>query len=134
MFNKQKRYFKKQLDGVQKMIWDREFKRVKTQLIREELRVEFDNLKSKLSTLETQITSQKEKPIMEAGDIARLDDQKVLLDRDIERLLEKMKALDVEIVGSKPTSDYPNGVQGIDQEIDALRELQIMLNSYIKEL
>ena len=60
MFNKQKRYFRKKLDGVQKMIWDIEFKRAKTQLIREDIRVEYDNMRSKLATLENQIKSQKE--------------------------------------------------------------------------
>ena len=134
MFNKQKRYFRKRLDGVQKMIWDIEFKRAKTQLIREDIRVEYDNMRSKLATLENQIKSQKEKPTMEAGDIARLDDQKVLLDKDIERMLGQMKALDLEVEGSGKTNEYPDGVQGLNQQIDALRELKIMLKSYIKEL
>ena len=133
-FNKQKRHFRKKLDGVQAMIWDLLFKRAKTQSIREDIRVEFDNLKSKLSTLETQIETQKKTPTMEAGDIARLDDQKVLLDKDIERLLAQMKGLDLEVSGSKATNEYPDGVQGINQQIDALRELQIMLKSYLKEL
>mgnify|MGYP001559573048 CR=1 FL=1 len=134
MFNKQKRYFRKKLDGVQKMVWDLEFKKAKTQSIREEIRVEYDNMRSKLATLENQITIQKEKPTMEAGDIARLDDQKVLLDKDIERLLGQMKGLDLEVSGSKSTAEFPDGVQGINQQIDALRELQIMLNAYIKEI
>ena len=134
MFNKQKRYFKKKLDGVQKMEWDMLFKKAKTQSIREDIRVEYDNMRSKLSTLEAQIKTQKEKSTMEAGDIARLDDQKALLDRDVERLLGQMKALDLEVEGSKKTEEYPDGVQGIQQQLDALRELQIMLRSYIKEL
>lgn len=134
LFSWKYRHFSSKIRGVEKMIEDLIFKRAKTQSIREDVRVEFDNLKSKLSTLEGQIASQKEKPSMEAGDIARLDDQKNLLDRDIERLLGQMKGLDLEVVGSKPTSDYPDGVQGINQQLDALRELQIMLKSYIKEI
>ena len=133
-FNKQKRYFSKKLDGVQKMIWDIEFKRAKTQSIREDIRVEYDNMKSKLSTLEAQIKTQKENPTIEAGDIARLDDQKVLLDKDIERLLGQMKGLDLEVEGSGRTNEYPDGVQGLNQQIDALRELQIMLREYIKQI
>ena len=134
MFNKQKRHFKKKLVGVQAMIWDLLFKRAKTQSIREDIRVEFDNLKSKLNVLETQIETQKKTPTMEAGDIARLDDQKVLLDKDIERLLGQMKALDLEVEGSGKTNEYPDGVQGLNQQIDALRELQIMLREYIKQI
>ena len=134
LFNKQKKHFKDKLQGVQRMIWDLEFKKAKTQSIREDIRVEFDNLKGKLNTLETQIETQKKTPTMEAGDIARLDDNKVLLDKDIERLLGQMKGLDLEVSGSKKTAEYPDGIQGIDQQLDALRELQLMLAAYIKEL
>lgn len=134
LFNKQKKHFKDKLSGVQKMIWDLQFKKAKTQSIREDIRMEFDNLKGKLNALETQIESQKKTPTMEAGDIARLDDNKVLLNRDIERLLGQMKGLDIEISGSKKTEEYPDGIQGIDQQLDALRELQLMLKAYIKEI
>src|SRR3990167_3622679 len=133
LFNKQKKHFKDKLQGVQRMIWDLEFKRAKTQSIREDIRVEFDNLKGKLNALESQIETQKKTPTMEVGDIARLDDNKVLLDKDIERLLGQMKGLDLEVSGSKKTSEYPDGIQGIDQQLDALRELQLMLAAYIKE-
>lgn len=134
MFNKKKKYFQQKLDGAQKMIWDFEFKRFKTKEIREEIRMEYDNRKSKLEVLEVQIKSQKENPTMEKGDIARLDDDKVLLERDRDKFLSQMKGLDLEVEGSKPTADYPEGVQGVNQQLDALRELQGMLKSYIKEL
>ena len=112
------------------MIEDLSFKRFKTREIREEIRVEYDNLKSKLSILETQIKAQKDSPTMEKGEIARLDDQKVLLDRDIERYLKQMKGLDLEVEGSRPTAEYPDGVQGINQQLDSLRELIGMLEDY----
>lgn len=131
---KQKAYFKKKLDGVQCMIWDLEFKRAKTQMIREEIRMEYDNLKSKLSVLEGEIKTEKENPKMEKGEAARLDDRKVLIDRDIERFIGQMKGLDLEVNGSKPTEEYRDGVQGINQQLDSLRELQGMLKSYIDAL
>jgi len=128
------RYFLKKLRGVESMIEDFQFKRFKTREIREEMRQEYDNLKAKLSVLETQIKTQKEKPTMEKGEIARLDDSKVLLDRDIERYANQMKALDLEVEGSKPTAEYHDGVQGINDQLDALRELYQMLQDYIKKL
>ena len=142
MFNKQKKYFKQKLDGVQKMIWDLEFKRFKTREIREQIRQEYDNLKAKLSALETQIKQEAEKPTMEKGDIAKLDDQKVLLERDIKRKAEGddglqiigMKQLDMQINGLAPSSDYPDGVQGINDQLEALRELGEILKDYIKSL
>ena len=132
--NKQKKYFKGKLDGVQRMIWDLEFKRAKTQMIREEIRQTYDNLKSRLHILEEDIKKQKETPTMEKGDIARLDDQKVLLERDITRYEAQMKGLDLEVNGSKQTAEYPDGVQGINDQLDALRELKGMLGEYIQKL
>jgi len=142
MFNKQKKYFKEKLNGVQKMIWDLEFKRFKTQEIREQIRQEYDNLKAKLSVLETQIKQQAEKPTMEKGEIARLDDQKVLLERDIKRKAEGddglqiigMKQLDMQINGLAPSNEYPDGVQGINDQLEALRELNEIIKDYIKTL
>ena len=133
MLNWKKKYFGNKVRGVESMILDLEFKRFKTQEIREEVRVEYDNLKNKLALLETQIKQQKENPTMEKGDIARLDDQKVLIERDMERFLNQIKSLDLEVNGSKPTNDYPDGVSGITQQLESLRELKDMLKECIKQ-
>jgi hypothetical protein len=103
-------------------------------MIREDIRVEYDNSKAKLLTLEEKIKSQKENSTMEKGEIARLDDEKVLLERDRDRFLGQMKGLDIEIQGAKPSADLPEGHQGINQQLDALRELQQMLKEYMKEV
>ena len=132
LFNWKRRYFKRKLHGVECMIEDLLFKRFKTREIREEIRQEYDNLRSKLDVLDAKIKSQKDKPTMEKEEIARLDDQKVLIERDIERYLSQMKSLDLEIMGSKPTAEYQDGVQGINQQLDSLQELVEMLRSYIK--
>jgi len=116
------------------MIEDLLFKRFKTREIREDIRQEYDNQKSKLSLLESQIKAEEAKPTMEKGDFARLGDEKVLLERDIERYLQQMKALDLEIQGSNPTAEFHDGVQGINDQLDALRELAEMLKEYIKNL
>lgn len=134
MFNKQKAYFKNKLDGVQKMIWDLEFKRSKTQMIREEVRQEYDKSRAKLDILQTQIKAQKETPTMEEGEIKRLDDQEVFLKRDVERYEAQIKMLDLDVQGTKPTNEYPDGVTGINHQIDSLRELQVMLKEYIKQI
>ncbi len=162
--NKEKKYFKQKLEGVQKMLWDMEFKIQKTRMIREEIRQEYDNLKSKLNVLEAQLKSQSETPILKKEvapenpisenkvvltaeqekeetvrlkakeELARLEDNKVILDKEIEKKIEQMKALDIEINGSKQTNEYPEGVQGITQYIDNLQELKLMLKEYIKKL
>lgn len=127
MFNTQKKYFEKKLEGVQKMVWDLEFKRFKTLEIREEVRQEYDNLKSKRCVVETQLEGNPK-------DKATLEDSKTILTRDIDRLEGQMKSLDMEVFGSKATAEYPNGYDGINQQLDALHELKEMLKSYIKGL
>lgn len=134
MFNTQKKYFKDKLDGVQKMIWDLEFKRFKTREIREEIRVNYDSLRSKLEILQTQINAEKATPTMPVDDAKRLDDQEVLLKRDIERNKAQMDQLDAEVHGANGTAENPEGIQGINDQLEALRALQGMLGSYIKNL
>lgn len=123
------RYFLKKLDGVKKMIADFEFKRFKTEEIREDVRNEYDALKARLQALETQ-----EKQPLKKEELAKLKDQKALTERDLKRYEDQMKGLDLEINGSKKTNEYPEGVNGIVHQLDALRELQEMLKEYIKEL
>ena len=134
IFNRQKRYFKRKNEGVQAMIWDLEFKRSKSQMIREEVRQEYDKSRAKLDILQTQIKAQKDKPSMDEGEIKRLDDQEVLLKRDIERYEAQMRQIDLDIAGSQPTNEHPDGVSGINDQLDSLRELKQMITEYIKQL
>lgn len=129
-----KRYFKDKLKGVQKMIWDFEFKRFKTDELYEEIREERDNQKSKLSVLLARIESEKANPTMESGEIARLDDDKVRLEKSIENLESQMNAINLELHGSKKCVEYPDGLSGVDQTIDSLYELVGMMKSYIKKI
>lgn len=134
MFNWKKKYFNKKIRGVECMIEDLIFKRFKTLEIREEIRQEYDNAKSRLAALDEQIKQEKEKPTLEEGEAKRLDDKKVLLEKDIERLENQMKGLDLEVVGTRPSNEYPEGVTGINETLDSLRELLGMLRTYIKTL
>lgn len=127
-----KAHFKQKLDGTQKMIWDLEFKAHKTREIREDIRKEYDFMLSRIATLETTIaTWPKDK---DEGERKRLEDQKVLAERDAERFKAQLKNLDVEIEGSKKCNEYPDGATGIVQQVDSLVELQGMLKNYIKSL
>src|SRR3990167_195870 len=134
MFNKQVNYFKKKLFGVQCMIWDLEFKRFKTLYVREQIRQEYDGLRSKLEILKTQLASEKDKSSLSVDEFKRLEDTQVTLDKDIERKKQQMAGLDVEINGAKPSAENPEGHQGINETIEALRELQNVTKAYIKDL
>ena len=134
LFNNEKSYFKRKQEAVQKMIWDMEFKRFIVLRDREQIRQEYDGLKSKLHILDSQITSQKENPTMEKGDIARLDDQKVLLERDIQRTEESLAGKDAEVNGLPKSADYPDGVTGINDQLEALHVLYATIPQYLKIL
>lgn len=127
-----KSHFKQKRGGVEKMIWDLEFKIFKTREIREDVRKEYDQAKSRLSILQEQIDNWP--PDKDEGDKKVLEDKLVLLKRDIERFEAQLKSLDLEVEGSVPTKDYPDGVQGIKHQIDSLRELKLMLRDWIKDL
>lgn len=127
-----KEHFKAKLDGVEKMIFDLEFKIFKTKEIREDVRKEYEFMKSRIATLTSQIENfPKEK---DQAEKARLEDDKVRAERDATRFEAQMKNIDSEIYGEKPTADNPNGIAGITDQIDSLRELKGMLKSWIKSL
>lgn len=134
MFNNKKKHFQRKYRGVEQMIWDLEFKRFKTQEIREEIRQKYDNDKARLSQLLDQIKDQGLKPTMEAGEIARLDDQRVLMEKGQEDLERQLKGCDLEVQGSPKTNEYPEGIQGLNQQIENLQELKLMVRDWIKQL
>lgn len=150
-FNWKYKYFLKKLQGVKWMILDLEFKRFKTKEIREEVRQAYDNNKAKLLSLEMRIAEEKkevssgnakldgsvvtyEKPKMPLEEVARLEDEVVRMKRDNERFLGQIKAMDLDVEGSRETNEYPDGVSGINQQLDSLRELEGMLKDYMKTL
>jgi hypothetical protein len=127
-----KMHFKQKLDGVKKMVWDMQFKKFKTSEIREDVRKEYDMMKARIDALDTQIkTWPKEKP---EGDRKRLEDDRVRADVDVKRFEQQIKELDVQIAGSKRTNEYPEGVQGITQDIEGLMELESMLRDWLKRI
>jgi len=128
--SKEYKYFDKKLVGVQYAIWDNEFKRFKTLEIREEIRKEYDNLKSLVLATKDKMNKQgvKKEEVEKMKDI--IDKQEV----DITRYQEQVKGLDKEVHGAKPTAEEPNGADGIDQTIDSLYELKDMIRDYMIKL
>lgn len=164
MFNKKKKYFKHKRNGVQKMIWDLEFKKEKSLMVREEVRREYDGTCARLQIISSRIESQKKDPTqiceihnpevgkekvllakgtcscqyidnhIETGEIERLYDEKERLSLDKERYKLQMKQIDLDVYGSAKNSEFPDGADGIDQQLESLRELKIMVLSYIQKI
>jgi len=124
-----KKHFKMKRDGTQKMIWDLEFKAHKTLQIREEIRQEYDFMNSRIEAFTKQIEATEDKEQRE-----KLEENLKIATSDSERLKQQILGLDLEVTGSKPTKELPEGHTGINMQIDSLRELLGMLNSWIKTL
>lgn len=127
-----KRHFEDRLRGTRATIWDLQFKVFKTREIREGIRRDYDQMKSRISTMEQQI---KDWPAdKDVGDRKRIEDDKVRAERDAERYVKQMQMLDVEVEGAKPTAENPQGHTGLTQQIDSLREVEKMVQDYLKDL
>ena len=124
-------HFKGKLDGTRKVIWDLEFKKFKTREIREDIRREYDNKKQALHASEAAIANFPKEG--DKAEKASLEDQVVILKRDIERHESQLRDIDAQIDGAKPSSDYPEGVMGISEEIDSMRQIEAMLVEWIDQ-
>jgi hypothetical protein len=131
MFDKRK-YFKNSIKVAQRNIWGLEFRRFKTLELREEIRGTYDTVKARLKALEDDIAKQKVNPTMEEGEIKRLDDKKVLMEKEIKGYEDQLKNLDVMIYGSKATAELPQGYVGLNQELDLNRESIESIKKYLK--
>lgn len=112
------------------MIWDLEFKIFKTLEIREDVRKEYDNAKSRLALLDSQLEEQEKNKTLKDEELATIKDHKEICERDLSRYEAQMKQVDLEIYGSKPTEEYPDGVVGIQHQLDSLYELKVMVKKY----
>jgi hypothetical protein len=131
-----KSHFAQKMAGVQKMKWDLEFKIFKTREVREDVRQAYTNECARIEAMKTEIKnwpkdSKEEKHSQ--GEKARREDEVVRAEANRDRYEAQMKQLDVEIEGSKRTNEYPDGVNGIMQDIDGLNELEQMLKEWIKQ-
>jgi hypothetical protein len=116
------------------MIVDLEFKRYKMQQIREDVRLDYDNLKNKRPVLVDQIAAEKLKPTMSKDEAARLDDELVILDRDVKNYEEQMSGMDTEIEGARASSENPEGIKGLNEQIESLHDLKLIVKDYSKTL
>jgi len=132
--SKEFKYFKKKLQNVKYAILDQEFKRFKTLEIREEIRQNYDNIKSRIILLQEQYDKEKEKNELPKEDLEAIKDKITKSEAERDRLEQQIKGLDREVYGVKPTAEEPNGFDGIEQVLESLRELVDMIRDYMKKL
>lgn len=133
MFDK-KKYFKNSIKVALRNIWGLEFRRFKALELREEIRGAYDTTKAKLLAVEGDIAKQKVNPTMEEGEIKKLDDKKVLIEKEIAGYETQLKNIDIMIYGSKQTAEMPEGFVGLNQELDLNRESIESIKKYLKNI
>lgn len=155
MFSKQmneKQYNQRKIKEAQYLIWDWNFKVFKNRVERERYRVEYDQLKAKLDLVNNQMkdfppldaelinldrTDNKliaEKKAKWNDEQNRIDDEKVKMEAELKKYEMNMKQFDIDLNGALPSVDNPEGVPGILQTIDALRDLVEVYKAYTKSL
>lgn len=132
------RHSREKAQQIKRMLFDLDFKRFKSLIIKEEFRKQYDESMNRLTTLQTTLKFRAEekdsKDQKVVDEYKRLEDEETLLKRDIDRLKAQMDFIDAEIKGSNGTPENPEGVQGINQQLSALRELAEINQKYIKTL
>ena len=125
-----KKHFTRKANGVEKMIWDLEFKAFKSRELREDTRKRYESMKSRVYSKQTEIENFKGKD----EDKARLIDEKTRAENEVKKLEIELNAIDAQLNGSKPTNENPDGVLGINEEIDSYAGLLAMLRDWRKTL
>lgn len=133
-------------------------------MIREEVRREYDGLKAKTLIFQTRIKSQLKDPLkiceihnpeagkekvllakgtctceyvdnhVEKAEIETWYDEVERMTVDKDRYEAQMKAMDIDVHGSQKTNEMPDGYDGIDQQLESLRELLGMIKQYIQKI
>src|SRR3990167_7888724 len=132
VFNWKYKHFVKKKRSVLMMVEDLQFKKFKTLQIREKEREDYTSICSRLGDINERIKSEKGEPTLSTDEIKGLDDQKALLERDKERKELRLKEIDIEIQGTRPTDEYPDGADGIEQQIELLHNLAHTIDIWLK--
>lgn len=133
LFNWKYRYFRKLVQDADQRLAELEFKIYSARELREEARQDYDGGTQRLSMLREQIAAEDKNPKLSKDERARLDDQEVLLKKDIETAIEGLKSLDKEIEGSRKTNELPDGYHGMVQEVDAWKARKEMILDYMEK-
>lgn len=140
MFNSKKRFFRKKIDQVEKMVWDLEFKLFKLREMREERRMARDRAVETVQALDNELPKDLKQETKDALLKERAEHQK-----HKDKIEKDLVVLDVRINGiglleGKP-DDYVNEIaaklepgeyNGVLNQIEAGKELVKMYREYIR--
>lgn len=124
LFSKQYWFFKGKINGVQKAIWDIEFKISKSRQVREGVRQDRDRAVEALNQIEARLK----------GVPSDADEQaKIVMADNIKRYEKQMKMVDDQING-KEGNDKEESIIGLLEQIKSYVELKQMYQDYANAL
>ena len=126
-FNRKVRHFKKQIKRAEEALWVLEFRIYEAKEMREDRRRQRDRAAETVDALELQL---KKDLKQEAKD--ELLKQKEEQQKYKDYVTKQVEGLDIEITGSEKNEEFPQGYQGIKQQMDALRSRIEMYKYHIK--
>jgi hypothetical protein len=125
IFNAKYRFFKKKISDVQKTIWEREFKVVKSRQVREGVRQDRDRAIEALNSMK----NQKDVATKEVA-----EKEQAAFEDNIKRYEAQMAMIDKQINGYTAKNENEESVVGLLEEIRSYIELREMYKQYISEI
>lgn len=113
MFNIKKRFFKRELAQTEAKIWSQEFARYTTLFERERTRQAIDQSEDVIHRMKASKA--------DSGEIEKVESQ-------LKALKKQIDDYDVILDGCEPNAEFPEGVRGINQSIEA----QVQKREHIK--
>ena len=107
------------LKEVEKTVWEKEFSKYKAIRMREEFRVAYDRVQMALEVLKDPQTDEQKK-------------DKEANEANLGLLKQQLVAIDDRIAGMPASTENPEGVVGITQEIDGFVQLRDNIRAHIK--
>ena len=121
-----KKHFKDKIKGTERLLWGYHLKQFQTELIKEEKRVEYDQINAKVDTLKKLIAADKNNKDA-VSDLEKAEHASG-------QLKKQLVNLDAQLYGIRPSQEYPEGVSGLKDQIESLKDLVYTLKQYVKSL
>lgn len=123
----EKKHFKEKIKYMDVQIWNLEFTRFQISQIRESIRQEYDQLRSRKEAINSTLKTEKDEV-----KITEMKDQLEKVENGEKVMLQQMQDKDIQVNGCKECEQFPDGVQGLNEQIEVARMTQQLYKDYLK--
>lgn len=129
MFNVKKKFFKRELKQTKAKIWGIEFSQFTTRAEREKLRKHYDKAQGALQA----ITERQKEKGLDKELRSKADKDKADTEKKVEELKKSLIEFDIMVDGAEPSEQYPQGIRGIGEQLEAHIQKLNHIKRFIKE-